>query len=280
MRYLAVLMVVFLIGCDDLLDPGERGPYDVATLRILAEGTEAELLDLNENGHALWRENGQAILWDGGEIVEVPGSEFLGEDGEVLGASTLWSDGELTDLPGSVRGILTDGTIYLFRNDTMFTWRDGVLEATDRPVGHLVGPEGRIWANRDIPDAPFGYHEDECGFYLNGEWHQVVINTSCRAVLSEENGWTIGDAPWSGFGGQHVIYPEAIRILHDEGVPLDIIHVNSEGHAIALLGIIRTSGGERLDLREHLTGIRLGAINDDGEILAQLADRVVLLTPR
>lgn len=279
-RYLVVLTALALFGCsDDPVEPRGLGPYEITSLRALPEGTDATFGDLNENGQALWHEGEQAVLWDNGSVLELPVGSFLGPSGEVLGASSLWRDGELIELPGGTEGIHEDGTVYISRNDTLFTWRNGTLAATGRPMGLVVGPEGRIWSHRIVWDEMLDVYVHECGFFLDGEWFPIGgrDRAVCSVEIVEENGWAIMSR---GLNNESVM-PGAYRILDDAGDPLDLTHVNSEGEFVAGVGILASPDGERLDLRDHFEGtIRLGAINDDGEILAQLDNEVVLLTLR
>lgn len=286
MRYLvAVVAVVIVTGCDDPVEPRQQGPYQVTRLRTL-EGMEATFGDLNENGQALWNEGEQAILWDNGSIVEVPVERFLGPSGEVLGWSSVWIQGQLTELPGRTKGILEDGTIYLSRNDTMFTWRDGMLTVTDRPVGHLVGPEGRIWENRSNPDddPQVPYDEMICGFYQDGQWDTVVLAGICNVLLVEESGWAIIHDAGATNPGRYVFGPNGYQVplRGSESVPAPgpLVHLNDQGHSVTSDGFVAEGSAEITDLWEHFDSIRPGAINDDGEILAQLDNEVVLLTPR
>lgn len=291
---LAIVGLVALVGCDDPVEPEpvEEGPYEVTTLRTLQEGAEATFGDLNENGQALWTEGDQSVLWDNGNIVELPVvARGLGSSGEVYGSSSLWKDGQLIDLPGRPRGILEDGTIYLLRNDTLFTWRDGVLEATDRPVGPdslvhrmLVGPEGRIWVTKKNADAVSLNEEEFCGFYEDGTWHLAHIGFACDVRMAEENGWALAFVTGGSPVGVKVLGPGGYWIHGEVALSYhDAVHVNEHGHAIAENGllVLDHDGTDPLDLTEHFEdSLRLGAINDDGDILAQLDNRVVLLTPR
>lgn len=286
MRCRAAVLVglLALAGCNDSPFFPLQGDWVVTTLRDLPGDLEPVFVDLNESGQALWHEDDRTILWDNGAIREIPVGSFLGEDGEVLGSvdgtAALWRDGELTMLTGSPMGILLDGTVYLERNDTVFTWRDGTLEATDRPVGRLVGPEGRIWSSRDISNPPLT-EQEECGFYQGGEWHGVFAPEICFPVMAEENAWALAGAAGGIPGGVLVIHPDAVFVITDRGSALtvNVVHVNAHGDAITANGILRNRGGERIDLWEHFDSLRTGAVNDDGEILAQFRNLVVVLTP-
>lgn len=282
MRHVAVLMVVVLVGCDDPVGPLEQEPYGVTTLRAPEEDTEVTFVDLNENGQALWHEGEQAVLWDKGVVLDIPVGRFLGSSGEVLGASSLWRGGELIELPGRTEGIHEDGTVYISRNDTLFTWREGTLTATDRPIGRFVGPEGRIWSSKDISNPPYTFQE-ECGFYQDGDWHGVFAPEICFPIMAEENAWVILEAAGGTNPGRYVFGPQGYGVLarERESDQAHIVHVNSEGRSVTEDGFVAWDGGEkRLDLWEHFDSIRPGAINDDGAILAQLNDEVVLLTPK
>lgn len=288
MRYsvLSVAGLMALMGCDDgsVVEPRKLGPYEVTALRTLPEGVEASFVDLNENGQALWHEGEQTVLWDQGSLLEVPAGKILGSSGELLGDSSVWIDGEVTDLPGLTRGITEDGTVYLSRNDTMFTWRDGILQDTPLPLG-LVGPDGLVW---NVIGSGFGaQHTDKCRYYMDGAYHVVATGAECRIQMAEEDGWAIiygqglletEEGGWDQLG---VVVPPLYHILDPEGRARPLAHVNSSGQSVAGVGIVGFPDGKRLDLRGHFEGfIRLGAIDDDGRILAQLDDEVVLLTPR
>lgn len=298
MKYSAALValgIVALAGCDgdpvgledgDRVELGELGFYEITILRTLPEGAEAAFGDLNENGQAVWHEGEQAFLWDDGSVLEIPVGEFLGSSGEVLGDSSLWRGGEITGLPGHTRGIHEDGTVYLSRNDTLFTWRDGTLAATDTSVG-LVGPEGRIWQDRANPNEhpDVRYDEEICGFYQDGAWHGIVIAAFCKTRLVEEGGWAIIRQSGGTNPGEYVFNPDGTVVwIRDDGGfnPRGLAHVNAHGATISSDGFLEHPGGDGFgtDLRDHFEDpLTLGAINDDGAILAQLGNQVVLLTP-
>ena len=204
MRYraeLAVMGIVALIGCsDDTMEPIQLPSYEVTTLRALPEGTEVTFVDLNENGQALWLEDGTLILWDDEDVIDLgilPANEFrtfLGPGGSLLvftlDGSFLWEDGETTPIDGLPMGITEDGTPYYVRADTVFAWTGGVEEATDLPVGRgvaMIGPEGRVFKTE-----PNGEFDNDCFEYEDGEWKILPrVLTTCEFVMAEENGWVL-----------------------------------------------------------------------------------------
>lgn len=279
MRYLAALLVVFLVGCDDPVEPRERRLYEVETLKILSGDPDVVLVDLNENGQARWNEGTQGFLWDNGVVHELPFRGHLGPSGEVVG-SALWEDGEITDLPGRSRGITEDGTIYLSRNDTMFTWKDGVLEATDLPVGLFVGAGGRVFSTVPSPSYYRDLQGTYCIAYEDGQWDTLPSrDTFCRPVMGEENGWSILTGGHEDGNGWVATPSDTVYDPWPIG-PDGPAHVNAHGEIIgfegrAVLADTSFHVGEVFGFDpETLKG---GAINDLGDILLLAGDSIVLL---
>lgn len=149
-RVSAVIGLVALMGCDD-------GPVDPPDPPLaMVDPSLTELVGFNDAGQALWNEDGQAFLWDGSEVRELPFSGIdLGPAGGVAGhvqdAFFYWKGEELTEIPDQriARGIDGEGRVYVTKRFEQWWWtpEQGFSDETygvGGPEFVAVGEDGSI----------------------------------------------------------------------------------------------------------------------------------------
>lgn len=195
MRYLTVLMVMVLVGCDDPVGPGLP---PLATVDPL----NTTLIDFNDAGQALWeiREVG-FFLWNGSEVHELPfRARDLGPDGEVSWGGLYWKNGDLTNIEefGSSLGIDGQGRVYGWSNPDEPSWwipDDGIVgEAPRIRAGTFVswvGEDGSVVSREYEGHDVFACYRHTLSGYTE---------TPCGVVSMTENGllaisWWLDSTP-------------------------------------------------------------------------------------
>lgn len=256
------------------------------TVEVVAEG-EYILVELNEAGQVLLD---GTVLWTPGEglrRIPLPSAVDLGPDGSVLGSSpnglvALWQNGTVTEIgEGTPIGIANEtGQAYFQQVGVVRTWDGTSADSVGfyPQTAHLVGEDGALYGHTWDPET--GAHD--CWRSVGGETQAYFTSRhECRAVAGNAQGWVLfksiigyqNVALWNG--SELVGFPELeveATDLNDLGAVVGTrFGVWADGHVKWLDSFMAERGWtESTDAR----------INNTGQLLFNVGDAVVLLTPR
>lgn len=182
----AVVTVVALAGCSDGFVEPTKPPL------AIVDPSAAKLLDFNDAGQALWEnEDGQAFLWDGSEVHQLPIRPWnLGPYGGVAakGSTSYWKDGILRNIEkfDYNSGIDGQGRVYGGNDSIGPSWWTpdrGIVGEAPRAgqVVFEVGEDGSV-----VSRVYEGHDVYNCYRYTRTEY---VAIPQCSVISITENGF-------------------------------------------------------------------------------------------